>query len=232
MKTQPSPLCALACALTFLSIFPVHASTYIYKAQSAAEDGQQILLPDTTNTSKLQLLNNQGVSIGGKPTVGADEKSLVFSGAQVAAFWSVEKIRSAVSGFKCEFSFLLNPKAASSIQTQALIRHSNWEIRCDTDKNTLGVIVWHANPQKKYTVSQVPIKSGVWQRASVSLEGNALTVTVDGSPVSFDIPFPLDGGRVPGPFTIGAAAISAENRAQDSFRPFSGALADINITLN
>jgi hypothetical protein len=64
------------------------------------------------------------------------------------------------------------------------------------------------------------------------LDGNVLIVAVDGSPVSFDIPFPLDGGRASGPFTIGAAAVSAEDRALESFRPLCGALADINISLD
>ena len=231
MNTKTSLLTVAAFAVAISSPLHVQAASYIYKAQSAVEEGSQILLPDTTNAWKLQLANKQGVSLGDKPMVGEDEKSLVFSGRQVAAFSNVDRIPSALTGFKCEFSFFLNPEAASIIRNQAVIRHSNWEIRCDTNRGMLAVIVWHANAEKKYTTSQVAIQSGVWQRISVSLKGAVLSVAVNGTPTMFDMPLPIDGGRPPGPFTIGAAAISAENRAPEAFRPLCGSLADINISL-
>jgi hypothetical protein len=231
MKNKKPLLSVAAFAVAISTSLQVQAANYIYKAQSAVEEGSQILLPDTSNTWKLHLPNKEGVSLGGKPTVGEDEKSLVFSGRQVAAFSSVDRIPSALTGFQCEFSFFLNPEAASIIRNQAVIRHSNWEIRCDTERGTLAVIIWHADAEKKYTTSQVSIQSGVWQRISVSLKGSVLTVSVNGTPTQFDISLPIDGGRPPGSFTMGAAANSAENRAPEAFRPLCGSLADINITL-
>lgn len=228
MISKTSLLFIAACAVAALD---VHASDYIYKAQSAVEEGSQILLPDTTNTCNLQLPKKEGVSLGGKPTVGDDQKSLTFSGQQVAAFSGVDRVPSASSGFKCDFSFFLNPDAGSIIRQQAVIRHSNWEIRCDTDRNTLSVVIWHASEEKKYTTSQVPIQSGIWQRISASLNRTVLTLSVDGNPTKFDIPLAINGDRPPAPFTVGAAANSAENREPESFRPFCGSLADINITL-
>lgn len=231
MKAKTSLLLLAAFVAAISSPLEVQAASYIYKAQSAVEEGSQILLPDTTNTWKLQLANKQGVSLGAKPMVGEDEKSLVFSGRQVAAFSSVDRIPSALTGFKCELSFLLHSEAASISKYQTMIRHSNWEIRCDADKNNLLAVVYHADPEKKYTVLRIPIQAGVWQRISVSVQGTVLSVAVNGMPTSFDMPFPIDGNRPAGSLVVGAAALSSENRTQEVFRPLCGSLADINITL-
>lgn len=226
---NPTLALVTSTVLAFSSAVQAQSTPLVFKAQNAIEQTNSILLPDDTKTYDFQLSDKQGVTIGEKPTVGADEKSLVFSGQQKSAFVGTKSFAAASSGFSVELSFLVNPQAASVNHNGTLLKHANWEIRCDAKNGNLAVVLWHKK-DVPYSIVTVPIQLGVWQRLSVKLQAGLLSVSVDGNEKQEQITHPIHPANAFSILIIGAAWPGSGNVSMESFRPFFGALADLKFT--
>lgn len=229
MKINPTLALITSTVLAFSAASQAQSPPLIFKAQNAIEEGNKILLPDDTKTYEFQLSDKEGISLGEKPTVGTDEKSLVFSGQQKSAFVGTKSFAQAANGFGVEFSFLVNPQAASFNHNGTLMKHANWEIRCDAKNGNLAVVLWHKK-DVPYSIVTVPVQLGVWQRLSAKLQAGVLTVSVDGNEKQEQISHPIHPANAFSLLIIGAAWPGSGNVSLESFRPFFGAIADIKLT--
>ena len=221
--------------VTALALSPVLEASSLpvtFKAQNALVESDKVLFPDTAKTYEFKMVGNQGLTLGGKPTVGADEKSLVFSGQQNAAFCTTEPFPRPRSSIKVEMSLFLNPDAALSKNNGTVLKHANWEIRTDAQRNQLIVVLWHKS-KLPYSQMAVPIKLGVWQRILVKFDSGVFVVDVDGSsqqmPITEKLHYPK---HVYSNLILGANAPEMGNLDLEAFRPFCGALADLTIALD
>jgi hypothetical protein len=229
MKINPAFALVTATVLAFSTVVQAQSTPLIFQAQDAVEEGNKILLPDDTKNYEFQLSDKEGISIGDKPTVGADEKSLVFSGQQKSAFVGTKSFAQASSSFGVELSFLVDPQAASLNNNGTLLKHANWEIRCDAKNGNLAVVVWHKK-NVPYSIVSVPMQLGVWQRLSAKLQDGVLSLSVDGDEKQEQIANPIHPANAFSILIIGAAWPGSGDVSMESFRPFFGALADIKLT--
>ena len=228
-KTPTLALVAIS-ILAFSAAMHAQSAPLIFKAENAIEEGNEILLPDDTRTYEFQLSNKQGISLGEQPTVGSDAKSLVFSGRQKSAFVGTKSFMQATSTFGVELSFLVDPEAASFDHIGTLLKHANWEIRCDAKNSSISVLLWHKKENAPYSFVSLPVQVGVWQRLSANFQDGLLSISVDGKEKHEQIAHPLHPANAFSILLIGAAWPGSGNVNMQSFRPFCGAIADINLS--
>jgi hypothetical protein len=232
MKIPPAFALVTATVLAFSTAAKAQSAPLVFKAQNAIVEGGKILLPDTAKTYEFESSGDQGVTLGGKPTMGEDEKSLVFSGLQKKAFCTTKPVPRAKSSINVEMSLFLSPEAVATKSNGTILKHANWEIRCDAQGKQVIAVLWHRS-KIPYSQMAVPIKSGEWQRVSVRFESGILTVDVNGSAQQIQVAEKLHYPKQAySNLLLGANTAEIGNLNLESFRPFTGALADLKIDLD
>ena len=194
-----------------------------YKAENVVESASELLWNDASGIYNLEVKGPTGISLGDKPTVGSDEKSVVFSGEQDQPFRSQQSLAVPTAGLKVILAF--KPSFAAGSAEQTLIRQGNWELRYSSEKEQLGLIVWHDD--MSYTYLNAPIEPEVWQEVVATYEEGMLKLEINGEAKTRESKGPLGTHHPTSAIFIGASVGTRASGVE--FRPLSGALADIKL---
>lgn len=198
-----------------------------WKAGQAREQDGGYLLPDVKKSYDLLAPNSAGISLGDKPSVGDDTKSVVFDGLQLTAFRSLSPFP--VSTGTLAFSVAVKPAAQQTdpIGGTVLRYGTQWELRYEQDKQSMVFIVWHED-RTSYTTVRVAAAPDQWHLVEGTLEQDMAVLKVGSDTKQTPLKGPLAIEVKPVAFLVGASAPSLEGRPQS--RPFTGAIAAIQAT--
>lgn len=194
-----------------------------YKAEDVIESSSGLVWHDASGIYNLEAKDPAGISIGEKPDIGKDGKSVVFSGEQVQPFRSLQSVDVPTGGLKVSLAFKPSSSAASAEQT--LIRQGNWELRYSPEKEQIVLIVWH--DEKSYTHLSASIAPEVWQEVVGTYEEGMMKLEVNGEAKTREAKGSLGTHHPTSAIFIGASVGSRASGVE--FRPLCGALADIKL---
>ncbi len=229
-KSLPSlPGVIAGVVLGFFPCASVRAEeTAVWLAGDARTSSAGILLPDSKGSFGMEVKDSTGITIGDKPSVGADTKSLEFSGTQVSAFRTIRPFPPVEGKLKIELDAMILPDSSTGSVDSTLLRHSTqWEIRYLGKSKTCVFIVWH--DKNVFTEVRVPVKVGEWTTISAeyTAEEMKLRVGEDSAKV-----VPKDVlGIADGPAALLMGACTTKVEGEPLPRLFSGSLANIRISL-
>lgn len=199
----------------------------VWKADNVKSAGGKMTWPDETQNYNLQLSDPTGVSLGEKPGVGGDEKSVVFSGAQQNAFVSTPNL----PDFKgnLEVRLALNPGKSTS---GTIIRcNRQWQLGIkQLGANVFAELLLWTDSGGIFAV-RVKIQPGTWQNVTASISDNIAKISCNGAEDTKTLNEPLRPSTSGSTIYIGlpVATLSAANKELAS--PFQGAVADIHISM-
>lgn len=197
----------------------------VYKAENIEESATGMMWNDAKGGSPLETKSTTGITLGDKPDVGSDSKSVVFSGEQNSPFRSVNPFGVPSGALKISLAFKADPNAATAEQT--LMRHPAWEFRYYAQKGEISFVIWH--DLKAYTAVASKIDAGVWQQVTGTYEQGMITIEVNGqTPVTREAKGTLVLADPGARLLIGASSGARQGAMPD--RLLCGALADIHIS--
>ena len=234
MQSPMTPLPALLglAAGLFLGCFSPTSlraeATAVWLAGDARAGSGGILLPDSKGSYDLELKDSTGVTIGEKPSLGGDTKSLEFSGTQVSAFRSIRPFPRVEGKVKIELEAMIIPDSSVGGGDSTLLRHgTQWEIRYLAKSKSCVFIVWH--DKNVFTEVRVPIKAGEWTTIAAEYAGDEMRLQA-GDATAKAVPKDILGSDDgPAPLLMGACTTKVEGEPLP--RLFSGSLANIRISL-
>lgn len=198
-----------------------------WKVGQAREQDGGWLVPDVKKSYDLLASDATGITLGEKPSVGDDTKSLVFDGNQLSAFRTLSPFP--VSTGSLSFSVAAKPSASQPDEIGGTILRygTQWELRYEQGKQAFVFIVWHED-RTTYTTVRVDASPDQWHLVNGSLEQDMLVLSVGGDTKQS----PLKGAMVvepkPASFVVGASR--ATIGTTPGARPFVGAIAAIKAT--
>lgn len=228
MKSRFPLFCSVACVLFGCSAFASLRAeeTSVWLAGKARSTSGGMLLPDEKGIYDLELKDSTGVSIGAKPPLGGDTKSLEFSGSQVSAFRTKAAYPPVGGNLKVELEAMVPDGAPADDAT--LVRHgTQWEIRFLPKSSSYAFIVWH--DKNVFSEVRVPMKLGEWEKISAGYTGDELTLQVGEATAKATPKDVLREESSPAPLLVGASTTKILDESMP--RLFNGSLANIRISL-
>ncbi len=222
---KSSPL-ILALSLGFFVVSATAEETSVWLTQNATLTENRLVIPDQKGAFEFLLPDASGVTIGGKPDVGSDEKSIEFSGTQQNAFKTTKPFPIVTAGLELTMAV----KASASATTDgAVLRYgTQWEIRYNFKSSKYTLAVWTTDP-KVFTMAVAPAKPGVWQLLKVSIKSDAIMLTVDEATAQTAPKGPIFAEPKAAALQLGGVGGGA---GKEIARPFTGSVADIHVTVN
>lgn len=195
-----------------------------YKAEDVSVADGGMTWRDSAGTHNMATKDPTGITIGDKPDVGSDGKSVVFSGEHSLPFRTETPLPVPTGAVKVKLAF--KPASDDVAGEQTLIRMGNWELRYAPEKSEIAFIVWHDGAT--YSRLPAPAEAGVWQEIAAGFEQGVMTLEVKGVPQKKEAKGPLGGHYPTSAIFVGASTGTRQSGVE--FRPLRGALADIHIS--
>lgn len=212
-------------AVLLITILPAQGDeeTAVYLASDVDSSGGGMLWRDSTGNHNLQIADPAGVSTGERPSVGDDEKSVVFDGTQTMPFRSTSSIAAPSNGLRATLS--LRPDSEGGAE-QTVLRHGNWELRYSAETQRLQFIVWHGEGDS-YTNVYAAAELGIWSEVEAAYENGLLKLSVNGKEETSQ-----SKGELSSRYPDSALFVGASTGIGIGVRPLRGALAGIRISVD
>lgn len=199
----------------------------VWKAEKVQSGDGAMTWTDEKQSYDLELADAEGVSIGEKPGVGGDEKSVVFSGAQQKAFVSTSKLPDCNGNL--EVRLALNPGNSTS---GTIIRcDRQWQVGIkQVGAEVFAELLLWMDSGGIFPV-RVKIQPDAWQEITASISGNTATISCNGAEETKTMQESLrriaDGSTV----YIGLPVTTVSATNKELALPFQGAVADIHVSM-
>lgn len=228
MNSSLLRFCHVVAVSSFLAS-PVFAGDLSrWEAGKARVVGDKVLLPDDLGGYDFVCPDASAVTIGEKPTVVGDSKSIVFSGAQTEVFKTVRPYPPFPGTFSV--SLLVCPAEMSGEADGTILRYGlQWELRYLVKESKLSLVVWHQS--NVYTTVNLPLKPGVWHEVKATVEPASIRLESGKDVVSKVL---TEGGVFEEPKPVNmvlGGTPNATDGVRSVSRPFFGAVADIRINV-
>ena len=196
----------------------------ILRAENLEIKNSNILWCDNTGKQCLQLSSATGVSLGEKPSLGEDSKSVFFSGAQILPFRSENLLPVVVDSLTV--SLAISPQSSNDDDDQMIIRHGNWDLRYSPGQKLLKFTIWHDD--KLFSQITAPLELGIWQMVKASFTDRIITLQVNDVYQSKEAKDSFGVHLSRAPIFVGA---SSDMRGKGmKLRPLTAEIADIHIS--
>lgn len=223
MKTLSLILAVLAGAA--VSAVKAQETSATWLAQDATDTDGKITVPEKAGGYNFVLGEPGGVTIGGKPDVGTDTKSLDFSGAQKVSLRTVKAFPIVTGTLELTMAVKVSPSAAAD---GTVMRYgTQWEVRYNAKSSKYTLAVWTTDP-KVFSMAVVAAKPGVWQTLKVSIKPDALAISADDATGQVAPKGPIFAEPKPNSLQLGGVGGGA---GKEISRPFTGSVAGITILL-
>jgi hypothetical protein len=204
----------------------VAEETSVWLAGKVRTTSGAMLWPDSAGTFDLEMKDADGVSLGEKPPLGTDTKSLEFSGEQKSVFRSVIPFPPIGGKLKVELDVKI-PEDGNG-EDSTLIRHgTQWELRYLARTTSCVFIVWHDS--NVFTEVKVPMTQGKWEEVVAEYNGEELILSVGKASAKAVPKDALRQETSPAHLLVGASSSKVSEDATP--RLFQGSLANIRISL-
>lgn len=227
MNSPRSALCSLLVA-TLFPVFAAHASedVGVWNAGGAHPGDGGLVIPDKKGGFDFVTPSSAGISIGDKPSVGDDTKSIVFDGSQTAAFRTKSGFPGIYSTLRV--SIAVKPESGSSDQDGTVLRYgTQWEIRYAPARSVFSLIVWN-DDKTTYTIVSLPARPGDWQVLEGVVANGSMSFSVDAQKKDATLKGTISSEEKPVALVLGASRPNLDTSGALT-RPFTGAVADIRI---
>lgn len=228
MKIPPAlAISAITCALGLPFTCPLKAEEEaIWLAGKARAVPGGMFLPDSKGSFDLEMKDASGVTIGEKPPLGGDTKSLEFSGDQAAPFRSINPFPPVAGKLRIELEAMIPEGAGGKDGT--LLRHgTQWEIRYTAKNSSCSFIIWHDS--NVFTEVKVPMETGAWKAITAEYNGEELILQIGKDSAAAPAKDVLRRDTGPAPLLVGASTTKVLEESLP--RLFHGSLANIRIRM-
>lgn len=227
MKTV-LPIVALLASLEML-VLRVSATEEIaiWKAESVQTGGGGMTWTDEKRSFDLELADPEGVSVGEKPGVGEDGKSVVFSGTQRKSFTARTPFPEFAGNL--EVRLAMNPVNSTS---GTIIRcNRQWQIGLKQFGADVCVelLLWLESGD--ISSVRVKVQPDTWQEVTASVIDNVARISCNGVEDSKKLNESLRSSDGASFIYIGLPVPSVSAQSAEAGTPFKGAIADVRVSM-